>query len=300
MLSTETSGNRGVALVAVLWITMLLAVIAASFASSGRTESRLARNFAENAKAEALADGAVQRAVLGLLLFDPKRGWQADGRPYRLDYGGGKVEVRITDEDAKVDLNGAPPELLAGLLRAVGVEEGDAEVLADRIVDYRDPDDEVRPLGAEDPDYLTAGRERGAKDGPFVTSEELEEVLGMPQELVERLLPLVTVYSGAEGFDPSRAQKIILRSLPGITEAAIAALEAMNPGDDPFDLPGIDEDLLFDLELFFLPSREIMYTVRAEAHSAGGGVFVREAVLELTADPRQPFDVHDWRRGSLL
>jgi Tfp pilus assembly protein PilX len=48
--------NRGIALISVLWITGLLAVMAASFASSTRTETRLARNQEENAKAEALAD----------------------------------------------------------------------------------------------------------------------------------------------------------------------------------------------------------------------------------------------------
>lgn len=293
------SGNRGLALVAVLWITMLLAVIAASFASSGRTESRLARNLIENAKAEALADGAVHRAVMGLLASDLERIWQADGRPYVLGYGEGEVRVTISDEDAKVDLNGAPPELLTGLLHAIGLEQEDAELLADRIVDYRDPDDEVRPLGAEDPDYLTAGRERGAKDGPFVSTEELRQVLGMPEALVEQLQPLVTVYSGAEGLDPSRAGISLLQAIPGITDDVIDALDALEPGDDPFDLPGIDEDLLFELELYFVPSREIMYTVRAEAQGAGGGVFVREAVVELTADPSQPFDVHDWRRGDL-
>ncbi|MCD6016859.1 MAG: hypothetical protein K0R88_2943, partial [Solirubrobacterales bacterium] len=63
--------SRGIALISVLWITGLLAVIAASFASSTRTEARLARNLVANAKAEAIADGGVHRAVLGLLDPDP-------------------------------------------------------------------------------------------------------------------------------------------------------------------------------------------------------------------------------------
>jgi general secretion pathway protein K len=66
---------RGFALILVLWIAALLAVIAASLVSSGRTEARLARNLVENAKAEALADGAVQRTVMGLLALDPDQAW---------------------------------------------------------------------------------------------------------------------------------------------------------------------------------------------------------------------------------
>ena len=42
--------NRGIALISVLWITGLLAVMAASFASSTRTETRLAHNQEENAE----------------------------------------------------------------------------------------------------------------------------------------------------------------------------------------------------------------------------------------------------------
>ncbi len=43
------------ALVTVLWVLMLLALIAASFMRTTRTEINLTRNLIENAKAEALA-----------------------------------------------------------------------------------------------------------------------------------------------------------------------------------------------------------------------------------------------------
>jgi general secretion pathway protein K len=93
----------------VLWITGLLAVMAASFISTSRTEARLARNQMENAKAQALADGGVQRAVLGLLEPERERAWQADGRVYSFALGEGDVEVSIRDEDGKIDLNQGPP-----------------------------------------------------------------------------------------------------------------------------------------------------------------------------------------------
>ena len=113
---------RGFALILVLWIAALLAVIAASLVSSGRTETRLAHNLVENAKAEALADGAVQRAVLGLLDVDPAQAWRPGGGPYRLAYGEGQVRVTIADEDGKIDINAATPELLAGLLGQLGLD----------------------------------------------------------------------------------------------------------------------------------------------------------------------------------
>lgn len=51
----------------VLWVLMLLALIAASFIRTTRTEVNLTRNLIENAEAEALADAGVYRAVLALL-----------------------------------------------------------------------------------------------------------------------------------------------------------------------------------------------------------------------------------------
>ena len=292
------AGNqRGLALIAVLWVTMLLAVIAASFTSSARTESRLAHNMVENAKAEALADGAVYRAALGLLEPDPERAWRADGTPYRISYDEGDVTIRIYDEDAKVDLNAAPPELLRGLLLLLGVEEETATTLADRIVDYRDEDDQPEPNGAEDPDYEAAGRATGAIDRPLLTEAELLGVLGMSEALYRGLRPLVTVYSGAEGIDPMRASRDLLRAIPGMTPEIADAIKAAGPDADPFET--IDDEVLFELEVYFVPSREIMYRVQAVARTADGGVFVREAVIELTADPERPFQVHAWRRGAL-
>ena len=289
--------QRGIALISVLWITTLLAVIAASFTSSARTEGQLARNMVENAKAEALADGAVHRAVLGILDLEPERAWRTDGTAYRIDYGEGAVVVRIFDEDAKVDLNGAPPELLAGLFRLLGLDEDQAATLADRIVDYRDEDDEPGPDGAEDPEYFAAGREDGALDRMLVVEAELMGVLGMSEPLYQRLRPFVTVYSGAEGIDPSRASPEVLRAVPGMTPEFVAAIRAAGPDGDPFEL--IDDEALFDIEVYFVPSREIMFRVVAEARTAGGGVFVREAVLELSGVPEQPFMVHAWYRGAL-
>ncbi len=91
----------------------------------------------------------------------------------------------------------------------------------------------------------------------------------------------------------------MLRAVPGMTEEMVEAMAELAPGADPFDLPDLDEDTVFDLELYFLPSREIMYGVSAEARTAAGGIFVREAVIELSGNRERPFQIHEWRRGNL-
>jgi len=290
--------SRGIALISVLWITGLLAVIAASFTSSTRTEARLARNLVANAKAEALADGGIQRAALGLFELDPARAWRADGTSYAMALGEGEVRIQIEDEDGKIDLNGAPRELFQGLLGALGVAPDEADALADRILDYRDEDSDPEPLGAEDQDYLAAGLAAGAADRPFATESELLNVLGMSQTLYEAMRPYVTVYSGAEGVDPMRAPRVVLEALPGMTPELIELLHNADPDLDPF-LALEERNAPEDLEFYFLPSRELVFTIRALARTADGGTFLREAVIELGSSRDQPFLVHAWRRGTL-
>jgi general secretion pathway protein K len=288
--------TRGIALISVLWIAGLLAVMAASFVSSSRTEARLARNQLENAKAQALADGGVQRAVLGLLELEPDRAWRADGRIYSFALGEGEVQVSIRDEDGKIDLNEGPLELLAGLFRALELEPEAAQALADRIGDFRDPDHDPLPLGAEDPAYVAVGLADGAADRPFVNEAELVRVLGMTEELYLRIRPHVTVHAVSDGLDPTRATRAVLEALPGITPEVVERLLATDPSGDP--LEGIEDDeLLAQIDLYWLPSREAVFTVRAEALTPGGGRFVREAVIELDGSPERPFLVHAWRQG---
>jgi general secretion pathway protein K len=290
--------NRGIALISVLWITGLLAVMAASFASSTRTEARLAHNHTEAAKAEALADAGVYMAVFNLLDFDPETAWGAGETVYAFSLGEGDVQVRIDDEDGKIDLNGAPLRLLTGLFVALGLPEEDAQLVADRIGDFRDEDSEPEPLGAEDEAYFGAGLAQGAADRPFATESELLRVLGMTQSLYEQVRPYVTVYSGAQGFDPTRAPRPVLEALPGIPPPAVEALLTAGREVDPFSAIE-DQALLADLEEYIVPSRELVFTIRALGRTSGGGRFLRHAVIELGSSGDQPFLVYVWSRGTL-
>lgn len=292
------AAERGMALLAVLWITILLAVIAASFASSTRTEGRLARNQLEIAKAEALADAGVFRAAISMLDPEPDRRWEADGRPYRFRLGDGTVTVRIEDEDAKVDLFSAPPELVQGLIESVTDLDSDAAAsLAARIADYQDDDSELRPGGAEDPDYDAAGRPYGAKDARMRDTSELLRVLGVTPEVFAQLEPHVTVFSGSDGIDPAIAARPVLEAVPGLPPEAVEDLLGMGPDDDFFDV--VDAGVEDDPTLYFMFSRQLVFTIRSTGQTAGGARFDREALIELTGDgSAPPFRVFGWRRGS--
>ncbi|MDX1540540.1 MAG: type II secretion system protein GspK, partial [Geminicoccaceae bacterium] len=279
--------QRGLALLSVLWVSALLATLAAGFASDTRTESRLARNLRENAKAEALADAGVHHAALHLFRLPADRPWRELATRYRLELGAGEVTVAFEDENAKVDLNYAPPALIDGLIMALGAEPELAATSAARIQDFRDPDQEPLPLGAEDEAYLAAGFEQGAKDAPFIALNELLLVLGMSEELYLRLLPHVTVWSGGEGVDPLRAAPEVLRAIPGIDEETVETILGLGPDEDPYTV--LDEERLFEIETFFQFSNESVFRVISVGRSEHGGVFVRDAVIELSGGEERPF-----------
>ena len=250
------------ALVAVLWIVGLLALMAAGIGSSGRVSSQLAFNAIEHVKAKALADAGINRAIFQLRQGDVLRSRFVDGLAgFSFVTEEGLVAVQIRDEDGKIDLNFAPPELLRGLMVQAGLEEGEAaETMAARIVDYRDEDQTPLPLGAEDEAYEAAGLAGRAADRPFRQVDELISVLGMTETLYARLRPYVTVFAVSEGFDPLRASDAALRALPGMTVEARALIQTADVDNDLHSI--LPESMLEPFENYVLPSRDLVFEVR--------------------------------------
>lgn len=209
--------QRGVALVLVLWITLLMTVIAGSFALSARTEYMQSRIIFSSTQARYIAEAGLNMAVFQLRNPDPETRWIPDGRVQELDFEGAKIELRITDESGKIDINQANEELLMGLFASVGVDFDEALALADKILDWKDADEEVRMAGAEDEDYFSAGYAYGAKDAPFDSVPELVQVMDIDYETYLKIEPAITVYSGRNNINLGFAPKEALMAIDGIS-----------------------------------------------------------------------------------
>jgi general secretion pathway protein K len=292
--------SKGMALIAVLWIVSLLALMAAGVGSSGRVSGKLAFNAAENARARALAEAGLNRAAYHLLTGEPFRAPLVDGAvdlSFAVEEGLAAVLVR--DEDGKIDINAAPIELLSGLLLSIGVKgEDEAEALAARIIDFRDEDSDVSSFGAEDADYEAAGLRHGANDRPFRHIEELRTVLGMTDQLQDRLRRHLTIYADAEGFDFFRASVPVLGALPGMTPETVAKIRSAWPDDDIFSV--LQDDAIARYEDYALATRELVYNVRVLAKTNEGGSYLLEAILALDGGRGAlPYTTYEWRRGTL-
>ena len=232
--------TRGVALLMVVWLLALLTAVIGAFALAARTESLEGRVLSQGVVADEAARAGLEYAMTRVVELEPTRQWLPDGRDYAWSFNGVDVTVNIVDESGKVDLNGADLDLMANLMMAVGERRDRARRLAAAIVDWRDPDSLSQiEGGAEDPDYESEGLPYGAKDAPFESIAELQQVQGMTPELFAKLEPSLTVYSGqarpnelyagapvlkAMGLDPQRVLAERRRPrLPGETPALVGA-----------------------------------------------------------------------------
>jgi len=289
------SCQRGIALILVLWLTVLLTVIGGGFAYGMRNEALAARNTLSLAQARALADGAVHRTVFELMR--PKVSpevWSPDGSVHVWDDAGARIAVTAIDESGRIDLNNAPDDLLKGLLRAAGGLDDDAAArLVDVIDDWKDADDLRRPNGAEAPEYQAAGLPYKPANAPFEAVAELQRVLGMTPALYAKIADSLTVQSRMAGINPAYASRAVLLSLPGATPEMVDtylaqrrdALAAKLP-PPPFQLPGI------------VVGTVNLWRIHAEATTSDGVSFVREVVVRRGTDSRRLLVVLEWQEGG--
>jgi len=229
-MTARVRRQRGAALLLVLWVLVLLTGTIAVFALGARTEGMQGRALSRSAQARYAAEAGIDVAAYHLLDPDGDARWVPDGRPIEFEWGGQKVRVRVVDESAKLDLNIASPELLAGLMQALGVDFERSRRIAGAIADWRDGDDLLNAEGgAEDPEYAAAKLPYGAKDRPFETLSELRLVLGMDPALYEKMRPYVTLYSGLARPNPAYAGKPVLQAL-GMDENQAAGFLAQREG----------------------------------------------------------------------
>jgi general secretion pathway protein K len=229
-----TNGNdgwqRGFALLIVLWSLVLLAVLVVGLTATGRGEVQLASNLRGSASAEAEADGAIYAAVFHLVDTSANH-WVPGGPPRMVRLPRGVAEVRIEDLSGRVNPNTASVEFLAALLRGVGAEGRAAAQLAAAIADWRTPGTQPHAGGAKMPQYRASGRNLAPPGAPFQSLAELGDVLGMTPELLDRLLPHLSLYTETDP-NPALADPVVRQAIEDVEGVDLATPSLVGP-DDP-------------------------------------------------------------------
>jgi general secretion pathway protein K len=133
--NSATRAEAGFVLVAVLWILAALATLASVYSAYTVNTAGTSRVADDRVQAEASIRAGVEMAVFRQLALDEKARLARGGFDLRVGRTG--VAVRFRSEAARIDLNAAPADLLAGLFVAVGVDSSRAETFAERIVGWR-------------------------------------------------------------------------------------------------------------------------------------------------------------------
>jgi general secretion pathway protein K len=205
-----TMRNRGSILVAVLFLSAVLGVFAAVATASLHAGTDASRGFAE-----ALRTAEAMRGAIEHIAGSSGSGGLPRSGTTKIALGETSVVVTFRDEIARIDLNHAAPELLAGIFRSVGVEAALAQRYAARIAAWRNPEDRG---GAERNAYRAAGRIDGPRNGPFLHVAELALVLGIAPRVAAAVAPYVTVASGDERINPLLADPPVLLAIPGMNQ----------------------------------------------------------------------------------
>ncbi|MBS0581979.1 MAG: general secretion pathway protein GspK [Proteobacteria bacterium] len=292
--------SDGVALILVMWVIALMAVLLGSFALIARTENMQSRHMFDTTAARYDAMAGVELALFQLRDPDPLQRWVADGRPYEFPYEGATVRVEITNESGKIDLNVADSATLTALFQSVGLDLGAADALSDAIQDWRDADSQVRPHGAEAPQYAAAGFDYGPTNLPFQTVAEVQQVLGMNYEIYKKIEPAITVYSGSRTPNAAYAPYEALMAIPGMTPQLAQQIIAVRQAAPPGTMGAIAGLTLPGGAAIMATSGGLTYSIKSKATLPNGVSMTFDATLRVggMSSSGRPYTVLRWRDGE--
>jgi len=215
-VSYSLSGEQGIALMMVLWVLVLLSIISLNYFSSNRWNTASTRNLKEETLSYYMAMSGYQEAVNYILsdkdpafdFIDNEGNFWTDTDDKTKPVTGvrttedGEVDIKIIDENAKININYADALQLRKLFSWAGIPEDAITEISDSIMDWKDVDNETHLSGAEDDYYEGLEKPYEAKNLLFDVPEELALVKGMQPEYFKdngdgkALLSLITTFGG--------------------------------------------------------------------------------------------------------
>ncbi|MCD6533819.1 MAG: general secretion pathway protein GspK [Deltaproteobacteria bacterium] len=200
--------NKGFALIAVLWISLLLGILALNYATTARLNAEAARNRRLGAEHDYLLRSAVTKGYHEYLKYRANRAllakkeeieelseqplvlWYPRYEPWECEIEGVKVGIKIAGEAGKFKLNGLKVERWRKIVEVCGVVDEEArDGIVDSVLDWVDGDSLHRLNGAESDYYEEQGLEYGCKNREIDVVNELLLIKGVT----------FSIYAGGEG-----------------------------------------------------------------------------------------------------
>lgn len=295
-MALQYPNNKGYVLIIVLGLLSTLFIMAMSLGAAVRADLAQTRRFQDETAAEFLARGGIEWAMHYLNELERQDGlwraaWQSQPAQFqRRRLGPGTFELTsadttgvlrygMQDEEARVNLNTAPPALLAAL-------PGLTAATAEAIVARRQQQPWAVPEELVGPDLVASSAFSGTAEQAGVGA-------------------YLTVW-GSGKINVNTAPLPVLAALPGMTPALAQALVHFRQGDDqvpgtvddrPFRqiadvllVPGISRTALarFEALLTVAPTAfRVLATGRVQSGQGTERVHRRLAIIDRTSRPAQ-------------
>lgn len=291
----KQAAQRGIALVLVLWVTVLLSIATGAYALMARMDQLEANTLLSGTQARMAAEAGIHLMAVALRDTDDMTRPIADGRTYQQMLDGVLLEISVTDERGKLDINAADEPTLLTLFMNQGLDVEAAELLAAAVLDWRDPDEVVRVNGAELDTYIAAGLPAGPANRPFMMTDELLQVIGMTYDLYRRIEPGISVYSRAAVPDLAYAPVEALMAVPEVSLEQAEDFVAQRNSLEAGNLQGL---ALPNGQAAVAQGRGLTYSIVAKATMPNGIWEQVEATIRLGGSHTGlPFRILRWREG---
>ncbi len=196
--------QTGFVLLAVLWVTALLAMFALNYSTAARLKGLAVQVSRDLSQDRLLLLSALELGRHEYLKYHANKALLQDkdfmewitGRPLELMYPrhepynvtveGGQALVAVVGGAGRLNINRVSQALLERILEVCGVEPGvQTTSLVNSILDWIDQDDLRRPEGAESDYYMELERPYLSKNGELQSLEELLLIRGVTLELYQ-------------------------------------------------------------------------------------------------------------------
>jgi len=321
--------DEGIVLIVVLWVMTALAVLTLSFSRESRIEVMTAGNARAMEKAYFIARAGMESTIYQIIQKRMTASAQSmimGDEPDPIDlgkvtgsFGGGFWQVNVQDESGKININTVSEQQLGALIRASGIEEQDAMILTDSILDWRsNSESDPRAYGAKDDYYQSLDPPYSAKNDRFDAVEELLLVRGMTNEYFygkpERmqdgtveykygLSRFFTVFSTRDQINVNSAALPVLLSISGMSPDAAQMIYERRLTQPFQSVSEISRDIPVPIGAGVLnrltTAQTGILTLTAEAHEEGSRVRrVVRAVVSLNATGTQtPYQILYWNEN---
>jgi general secretion pathway protein K len=236
-MMVRLKNESGFALILTLVVTALMVAVVVEMIHQVYVDTSLSRGFRDGQQASILAEsGATGGARLLQLALSGRTYTALTDRwatPLKLDDEVGSLEITISEESGKININGLvqpngeyEPFTLA-VLRRLGTQLQLPGDVWGAVADWIDSDDMPRSGGAETPFYRSLKPLYSARNGKLMTLTELSLVKGITPEIFGKLRPHLTLYTDQAGsplstININTASKEILAALDDRIDGRLA------------------------------------------------------------------------------